>query len=147
MRIIPAIDLKDGKCVRLQQGDYDRETIFGDDPVATARRWLDGGAECLHLVDLDGARKTAEDIDQRTAKGEWPGLLAGMTLAITSGAFDLSVFRSVDVVSDVLTEGCAVNNRIATCNDHRSRLDSRKDRANVNVSDPRDGFTSGARGR
>jgi phosphoribosylformimino-5-aminoimidazole carboxamide ribotide isomerase len=56
MRIWPAIDLRDGKCVRLQQGDYHRETVFGDNPVAMARRWLDDGAECLHLVDLDGAR-------------------------------------------------------------------------------------------
>ncbi len=56
MQIWPAIDLRDGKCVRLRQGDYNRETIFGDDPAAMARRWVDEGAECLHLVDLDGAR-------------------------------------------------------------------------------------------
>ena len=56
MQIWPAIDLLGGKCVRLQQGDYNRETVFGDDPAAMARRWVDEGAECLHLVDLDGAR-------------------------------------------------------------------------------------------
>lgn len=56
MQIWPAIDLRGGKCVRLQQGDYDRETVFGDDPAAMARHWVDQGAECLHLVDLDGAR-------------------------------------------------------------------------------------------
>lgn len=56
MQIWPAIDLRGGKCVRLQQGDYDRETIFGDDPTAMARQWVDAGAEYLHLVDLDGAR-------------------------------------------------------------------------------------------
>lgn len=56
MQIWPAIDLRDGKCVRLQQGDYDRETVFGDDPAAMARRWVDQGAQFLHLVDLDGAR-------------------------------------------------------------------------------------------
>ncbi|HUY89659.1 MAG TPA: 1-(5-phosphoribosyl)-5-[(5-phosphoribosylamino)methylideneamino]imidazole-4-carboxamide isomerase [Pirellulales bacterium] len=56
MQIWPAIDLRGGKCVRLQQGDYDRETVFGDDPAAMARRWVAEGAECLHLVDLDGAR-------------------------------------------------------------------------------------------
>ncbi len=56
MRIWPAIDLRGGKCVRLRQGDYQRETIFSDDPVATARYWVAEGAECLHLVDLDGAR-------------------------------------------------------------------------------------------
>ncbi|NLY02062.1 MAG: 1-(5-phosphoribosyl)-5-[(5-phosphoribosylamino)methylideneamino]imidazole-4-carboxamide isomerase [Rhodopirellula sp.] len=57
MQIWPAIDLRGGKCVRLQQGDYARETVFGDDPAAMARHWVDQGAECLHLVDLDGARQ------------------------------------------------------------------------------------------
>ncbi len=56
MQIWPAIDLRGGKCVRLRQGDYNRETVFGDDPAAMARRWADQGAQCLHLVDLDGAR-------------------------------------------------------------------------------------------
>ena len=56
MQILPAIDLRDGKCVRLRQGDYNQETIFGDDPVAVARKWADAGAERLHLVDLDGAK-------------------------------------------------------------------------------------------
>lgn len=56
MRIYPAIDLRGGKCVRLKQGDYSRETVFGDDPVQVARRWVDLGAEVLHLVDLDGAK-------------------------------------------------------------------------------------------
>ncbi len=57
MEIWPAIDLRGGKCVRLQQGDYSRETVFGDDPAAMARHWVSQGAECLHLVDLDGARE------------------------------------------------------------------------------------------
>ncbi|MBI2826907.1 MAG: 1-(5-phosphoribosyl)-5-[(5-phosphoribosylamino)methylideneamino]imidazole-4-carboxamide isomerase [Planctomycetia bacterium] len=56
MQIWPAIDLRGGKCVRLQQGDYGRETVFGDDPAAMARKWVADGAQCLHLVDLDGAR-------------------------------------------------------------------------------------------
>ncbi|MHC4406301.1 MAG: 1-(5-phosphoribosyl)-5-[(5-phosphoribosylamino)methylideneamino]imidazole-4-carboxamide isomerase [Planctomycetota bacterium] len=56
MQIWPAIDLRGGKCVRLKQGDYQRETVFGEDPAAMARHWVDLGAECLHLVDLDGAR-------------------------------------------------------------------------------------------
>ena len=56
MQIWPAIDLRGGKCVRLEQGDYARETVFGADPPAMARRWVDDGAEFLHLVDLDGAR-------------------------------------------------------------------------------------------
>jgi phosphoribosylformimino-5-aminoimidazole carboxamide ribotide isomerase len=55
MLLIPAIDLKDGKCVRLRQGRMDDETVFGDDPVAVAGRWRDAGARRLHLVDLNGA--------------------------------------------------------------------------------------------
>ena len=55
MLLIPAIDLKDGKCVRLRQGRMDDETVFGDDPVEVARRWVDAGARRLHMVDLNGA--------------------------------------------------------------------------------------------
>jgi phosphoribosylformimino-5-aminoimidazole carboxamide ribotide isomerase len=57
MEIIPAIDIRDGRCVRLEQGDYNRETVFGDDPAAAARRWQKAGAKRLHVVDLDGARE------------------------------------------------------------------------------------------
>jgi phosphoribosylformimino-5-aminoimidazole carboxamide ribotide isomerase len=56
MQIWPAIDLRGGKCVRLVQGDFQRETVYGDDPAAMARRWVGEGALHLHLVDLDGAR-------------------------------------------------------------------------------------------
>jgi phosphoribosylformimino-5-aminoimidazole carboxamide ribotide isomerase len=55
MLLIPAIDLKDGKCVRLKQGDMKTSTTFSEDPAAVARRWLDAGARRLHLVDLNGA--------------------------------------------------------------------------------------------
>ena len=55
MLLIPAIDLKDGKCVRLKQGDMNASTTFGEDPAAMARRWVDAGARRLHLVDLNGA--------------------------------------------------------------------------------------------
>ena len=55
MLIIPAIDLKDGKCVRLKQGDMDDATVFSNDPGATAKHWLDQGARRLHVVDLNGA--------------------------------------------------------------------------------------------
>lgn len=56
MQILPAIDLRNGRCVRLRQGDYAQETVFSDDPVEMARRWAGAGAERLHLVDLDGAK-------------------------------------------------------------------------------------------
>ena len=55
MLMIPAIDLKDGKCVRLRQGKMEDETVFGDDPVEVARRWVEAGARRLHMVDLNGA--------------------------------------------------------------------------------------------
>jgi phosphoribosylformimino-5-aminoimidazole carboxamide ribotide isomerase len=55
MIIYPAIDLKDGQCVRLMQGDPDRATVYGSDPGGMARRWQEDGAEWLHVVDLDGA--------------------------------------------------------------------------------------------
>jgi len=56
MLILPAIDIRNGKCVRLQQGDYGKETIYGDSPVEMAKHWEGQGAEFLHLVDLDGAK-------------------------------------------------------------------------------------------
>lgn len=57
MRLIPAIDIRGGRCVRLRRGDFADETVFGDDPVAVAVRWVDEGARYLHVVDLDGARE------------------------------------------------------------------------------------------
>ena len=56
MILYPAIDIRDGKAVRLAQGDYERETAYDDDPVVAARRWTEGGARWLHVVDLDGAK-------------------------------------------------------------------------------------------
>ncbi len=55
MLIIPAIDLKDGHCVRLRQGRMQEDTLFSDDPIATAQRWVDAGARRLHIIDLNGA--------------------------------------------------------------------------------------------
>jgi phosphoribosylformimino-5-aminoimidazole carboxamide ribotide isomerase len=57
MLILPAIDLRGGQCVRLRQGDYSQETVFGHDAAAAARDWVKQGAQALHLVDLDGARE------------------------------------------------------------------------------------------
>lgn len=56
MLVIPAIDIRGGKCVRLLRGDYAQETVYDDDPVAVAIRWADAGAAMIHIVDLDGAR-------------------------------------------------------------------------------------------
>lgn len=59
MRLIPAIDIQGGKCVRLRKGNFADETVFGEDPVAMAERWVGEGARFLHVVDLDGAREGA----------------------------------------------------------------------------------------
>jgi phosphoribosylformimino-5-aminoimidazole carboxamide ribotide isomerase len=56
MLVYPAIDLLNGRCVRLRQGDYSRETVFSDDPAAVACKWVELGADRLHVVDLDGAK-------------------------------------------------------------------------------------------
>ena len=55
MEVIPSIDIREGRCVRLYQGDYDRETVFSNNPVEMARRWESEGGKRLHVVDLDGA--------------------------------------------------------------------------------------------
>ena len=65
MDVIPAIDLLDGRCVRLYQGDYDQSQVFAADPVAVAQRWQDEGASWIHLVDLDGA-KTGQPVNLST---------------------------------------------------------------------------------
>ena len=56
MKIFPAIDLRGGRVVRLTRGDFDRMTVYGEDPAAAARAFRAAGADCLHVVDLDGAR-------------------------------------------------------------------------------------------
>ncbi|HKG36906.1 MAG TPA: 1-(5-phosphoribosyl)-5-[(5-phosphoribosylamino)methylideneamino]imidazole-4-carboxamide isomerase [Solirubrobacterales bacterium] len=59
MILYPAIDIRGGRAVRLRQGDYERETVYDEDPADAARRWCEAGAQALHVVDLDGARKGA----------------------------------------------------------------------------------------
>lgn len=64
MIVIPAIDIKQGRCVRLLQGEMDKETVFSDDPPAMAQRWASEGAELIHVVDLDGAiKKSPQNLD------------------------------------------------------------------------------------
>ena len=75
MQIFPAIDLRGGQVVRLYQGDYDRETVYGADPRAQAREFLDAGAQYLHVVDLDGARDgSAANFDSIAAIARQGGL-------------------------------------------------------------------------
>ncbi|MCR9119392.1 MAG: 1-(5-phosphoribosyl)-5-[(5-phosphoribosylamino)methylideneamino]imidazole-4-carboxamide isomerase [bacterium] len=98
MKIWPAIDLRDGKCVRLRQGDYKQETIFGDDPAAMARRWVGDGAERLHLVDLDGAR------DGRQANRE---AIANIVRAIDAPCQLGGGVRDEETIRDLLDVGLA----------------------------------------
>ncbi len=81
MELWPAIDLRGGRCVRLLQGDYDRETVFGDDPVEMARRFVANGARRLHIVDLDGAKAgtpvQAEIVSRMVAAAGVPCQLGG----------------------------------------------------------------------
>lgn len=76
MLLIPSIDIKDGKCVRLRQGRMDEVTVFDDDPRDAARRWVDAGARRLHLVDLDGAVEGAPRNGEviRTLVTEFPDI-------------------------------------------------------------------------
>ena len=79
MLLIPAIDLKDGRCVRLKQGDMSDSTTFGEDPAAMARRWVDAGARRLHLVDLNGAfagKPVNEPAIRAIAAGSSPKVVA-----------------------------------------------------------------------
>ena len=95
MRIVPAVDILDGKCVNLIQGDYDRETVFSEDPVAQAVRFRDQGAELVHIVDLDGAKTGRCCVDaqlREIAK-------AGVAFEIGGG------IRSMDAIDAVIEIG------------------------------------------
>ncbi len=101
MQVIPAIDIRGGKCVRLAQGDYDRETVFGDDPVAMALRWASLGARRIHVVDLDGARgqeQTNAAVVRRIVQSVGAAVQTGggiRSLEAVRNAFDMGVDRVV----------------------------------------------------
>lgn len=118
MELWPAIDLRGGKCVRLLQGDYDRETIFGEDPVAMARGFVTAGARRLHIVDLDGAKDgvpmQAELVGRMVAAAGVPCQLGGGIRSLeTVGRYlaagvDRVVVGSVAIESpELLTEMAA----------------------------------------
>ena len=105
MEIIPAIDIRGGRCVRLDQGDYDRETVFDDDPVAVARRWEKAGARRLHVVDLDGARDGKpqnEDVIRRVIEA------ASVAVQVGGGVRDVAAIeRYVKAGADRVAMGTA----------------------------------------
>jgi phosphoribosylformimino-5-aminoimidazole carboxamide ribotide isomerase len=90
--VIPAIDLREGRCVRLHQGRSDRETVFSEDPVAVARGWKDLGAERLHVVDLDGA--FAGEPKQSALVGTIVAAVAPVPVEVGGGLRDLRAVES-----------------------------------------------------
>ncbi|HHW43971.1 MAG TPA: 1-(5-phosphoribosyl)-5-[(5-phosphoribosylamino)methylideneamino] imidazole-4-carboxamide isomerase, partial [Desulfotomaculum sp.] len=98
MLIIPAVDLRAGKCVRLVEGRLDRETVYSDDPVAVARLWEDQGARMLHVVDLDGAFTGSPK--------NWDiirGILTAVRIPVQVGGG----IRDMDVIDKLLGMGAA----------------------------------------
>jgi len=94
MQIIPAIDLLDGHCVRLHQGDYDQVTRFSDDPVAQALSWQSQGAQRLHLVDLDGA-KTGQPVNDAAVKA----ITAALDIPVQLGGGVRSAERAEELLA------------------------------------------------
>jgi len=101
MLIIPAIDLKDGRCVRLFQGEMDRETVYFEDPVGAANHWLSEGASFLHIVDLNGAMEGrpvhTKEVAAICRHAELSVQLGGglRSLEAVEAAFNLGVARVV----------------------------------------------------
>lgn len=96
--VIPAIDLRGGRCVRLLQGDFAAETQYGDDPVAMARRWEGEGAQRLHVVDLDGAARGA-----RAHGSVIAAICAALSIPVEVGGG----LRDLDAIASVLDAGAA----------------------------------------
>ncbi len=129
--LFPAIDLRGGRCVRLYQGDYDRETVYGDDPVAQARAFADAGAAWIHVVDLDAAR-SGEPVNRPVIGA----IAAAVAVPVQTGGgvrsldaaralFDLGVARVVvgtaAITDPELVPAAAVFGRVAVGLDVRGR--------------------------
>ena len=119
MILFPAIDIRDGKAVRLTRGDYAEETIYDDDPLEAARRWLGQGARALHVVDLDGARsgqpQNLEHVGRIAAEAEVPLQVGGglrdpdaVTAALEAGA-DRVVLGTAALAEPELVEALAAD--------------------------------------
>lgn len=98
MDLYPAIDLRGGRCVRLTQGDFSRETVYGDDPVAQARQFADAGAPWIHVVDLDAAR-TGQPVNRP--------VIAAIAAAVTTPVQTGGGVRDDASVEELLTAGVA----------------------------------------
>jgi phosphoribosylformimino-5-aminoimidazole carboxamide ribotide isomerase len=111
MLLIPAIDLKDGRCVRLRQGDMQSETIFSEDPVAMARYWVAQGARRLHIVDLNGAR-SGRPINEAVVRKIIAAVGAEVPIQLGGGLRDLDIIERYidDGVGFVVIGTAAVKN-------------------------------------
>ncbi|RYX81731.1 1-(5-phosphoribosyl)-5-[(5-phosphoribosylamino)methylideneamino]imidazole-4-carboxamide isomerase [bacterium] len=105
--IIPAIDIRGGKCVRLIQGDYGRETVYGDDPVAMAKRWADEGALRLHIVDLDGARAGSSENFEAIKK-----IVKAVRIPVQVGG-GIRSFETLDDLLDAGVQRCVLGTALA----------------------------------
>jgi len=99
MQIIPAIDLKDGRCVRLAQGQFDKATIYGDDPIAVAENFAASGAQRIHVVDLDGALNGCESKNRAVVKDM--AKRVGVPIQFGGG------IRTLSDVDDLINSGVA----------------------------------------
>ena len=119
MILLPAIDILDGKAVRLTRGDYDQQTVYDADPLDAARRWVQAGARALHVVDLDGARhgspvnlehvrRIAEDVGVPVQVGGGLRNADSVAAALTAGAtrvvLGTAAFEDVDFLDQMLAE-------------------------------------------
>jgi phosphoribosylformimino-5-aminoimidazole carboxamide ribotide isomerase len=111
MLVIPAIDLKDGHCVRLQQGDMQAATVFSEDPAAMARHWRAQGATRIHIVDLNGAF-AGKPVNERAIKAIVEAVGADVRLQLGGGIRDLDTIESYldDGISWVIIGTAAVKN-------------------------------------
>lgn len=136
MIIIPAIDIRGGCCVRLLQGDFDQETVYGADPVQMALRWESEGAERLHVVDLDGAR------DGAGANAEIIGMIAqSLSIPVQVGGG----LRDADAIQAMLDRGverCIVGTTAALESDATEALFSRFGEALILGLDAKGGYVA-----
>jgi phosphoribosylformimino-5-aminoimidazole carboxamide ribotide isomerase len=107
IEIIPAIDLRGGKCVRLYQGDYAHETVYGEDPIAQAKQFEDEGATRLHVVDLDGARDGAQTNLEVIGK-----IAAALSIPVQTGG-GLRSAQAIQRVLDCGVQRCIIGTKAA----------------------------------
>lgn len=100
MELFPAIDLRGGRCVRLVEGDFDRETVYGDDPVAVAREFASAGARWIHVVDLDAA-KTGDPLNRRVVAAIAEAVGPAVSVQAGGGV------RSLDDAAELIGSGVA----------------------------------------